>query len=355
MKRLLYFYLILFPIVGGAQTHRVSMLFAGDAMQHKSQLDAAKRLDGSYDYSEYFDEVEDEIRRYDLSIVNLETTLAGKPYSGYPMFAAPDEYAFALKDAGFNIFLTANNHSADKRRKGIERTIEVLDSLDVLHTGTFKDSLERITYYPLMLIEHGIRIAMLNYTYGTNGMLVHKPNIVNLIDTLQIKQDITDAKALGADIIVANMHWGDEYILKQNKKQERLANFLIKEGVRIVIGNHPHVVQPVDIKRKGEEIDAIIIYSLGNLISGMKTIDTSGGMLAKINISKEDGKPVVIEDFDYSLVWTHKPKKNGYYDSFKLLDVKQYEGERGKKLLGETYSNMISFANRAREAIESLW
>lgn len=335
----------------------VSLLFVGDAMQHKSQIDVAKQNDGGYDYSNYFKAVENEIQAADIAVVNLEVTLGGKPYTGYPTFSAPDEFAVALKDAGFDVFVTANNHSVDRRKVGIERTIFVLDSLQIPHTGTFKDELEREIYYPLMLLKNGIRIAMLNYTYGTNGIPVSAPNVVNLIDTTQIKKDIARANLLGAEIIVANMHWGDEYILKQNKTQERLANFLINNGVRLVVGNHPHVVQPVDIRKNSEgEIESIIIYSLGNYVSGMRTINTSGGMTASINISKKDEQSAVsVDSFDYSLVWTHKPKKNGVYTDFRLLPVSKYENEAGREELGTDYAEMESFATAARKAIESLF
>lgn len=340
------------PLIG--QTHKVSLLFAGDAMQHKNQLEDAKQANGSYDYSQYFAEVQEDVKAVDLAIVNLEVTLAGTPHTGYPTFSAPDEYALALKDAGFGMFVTANNHSADRRKKGIDRTIDVLNSLDIIHTGTFKDTLEREIYYPLMLLQDGIRIAMLNYTYGTNGIPVTAPNIVNIIDTVQIKKDIADAHKLGAHIIIANMHWGDEYVLKQNKTQERLANFLVDNGVHLVIGNHPHVVQPVDIRRRGDSIESIIVYSLGNYVSGMRTVNTSGGMTVRIDISKEPGEPVSIDAFDYSLVWTHKPKKNGVYTDFKLLPVDKFENEKGKEALGADYAEMESFAKAAREAIESM-
>lgn len=357
--RKLFFFIVtyLFCIIAdaNAQTGEISLLFAGDAMQHKNQIDDAKQIDGSYDYSLYFGKVKEEIKSFDIAVVNLEVTLGGKPYTGYPMFSAPDEYAKAIKNAGFDIILTANNHSADRRKLGIERTINMLDSLNLLHTGTFKDSLEREIYYPLMLIKNGIRLAILNYTYGTNGVVVKAPNIVNIIDTVQIKQDIIQANKLGADIIIANMHWGDEYILKQNRKQERLANFLIRNGVRLVIGNHPHVVQPVDIRRKGDEIESVVVYSLGNFISGMRTVNTSGGMMAKINIRKDSGGSIIIDDFDYSLVWTHKPKKDGLYTNFRLLPVSDYENEMGKESLGDDYKEMETFAKNAREAIESLW
>ena len=338
-----------------AQTHRVKMLFAGDAMQHKSQIEDAKKEGGKYDYSLYFKHVEQVIKKADVAVINFEVTMGGKPYTGYPTFSAPDEFAEAIKNAGFNVFLTANNHSVDRGKKGIERTIKQLDSLDVVHTGTFKDSLEREIYYPLLMLKDGIRIAMLNYTYGTNGIPVPKPNIVNLIDTVQIKKDIADSKKLGADIIIANMHWGDEYVLRQNREQTKLANFLVDNGVRLVIGNHPHVVQPVDIRKEGDSIKSIIVYSLGNYISGMRTINTSGGMVVNINISKEPRQTVSIDSFDYSLVWTHKPKVNNKFTNFTLLPVNEYETEEVKEVLGADYKEMESFAKAAREAIESLW
>lgn len=346
--------LLFYYTVSYSQSQRVSLLFAGDAMQHKNQLEDAKQASGGYDYSNYFVAVEKDVKAVDIAVVNLEVTLGGVPHTGYPTFSAPDEYAVALKEAGFDVLVTANNHSADRRRKGIERTISVLDSLQILHTGTFKDALEREIYYPLMLLKNGIRIAMLNYTYGTNGIPVVLPNIVNLIDTVQIKKDIERANLLGAELIIANMHWGDEYVLKQNKTQERLANFLVKNGVRLVIGNHPHVVQPVDIRKNGDEIESIIVYSLGNYVSGMRTVNTSGGMTVTIDISKEEGKPVSIDGFDYSLVWTHKPKKSGVYTNFRLLPVSECEAEMGREELGSDYTEMETFASAARKAIESM-
>lgn len=356
VKYILLLWLFMPSVSHFAQNHQVKMMFVGDAMQHKSQIDDARRDGGKYyDYSLYFKEVEAEVKKADLAVVNLEVTLGGKPHTGYPTFSAPDEFAKAIQDAGFNVFVTANNHSVDRGKKGIERTIKMLDSLNIVHTGTFKDSIEREIYYPLLMLKNGIRIAMLNYTYGTNGIPVPKPNIVNLIDTVQIKKDIIDANKLGADIIVANMHWGDEYILKQNKTQERLSNFLVDNGVRLVIGNHPHVVQPVDIRREGDSIKSIIVYSMGNYVSGMRTVNTSGGMAININISKEPRQAVSIDSFDYSLVWVHKPKKGNEYKNFRLLPVAEYENEEGKVALGVDYKEMESFAKASRKAIESLW
>lgn len=336
-----------------AQADSLSLYFVGDAMQHKSQLDDAKK-DSGFDYSNYFKGVERDIKKADIAVVNLETPIGITPYSGYPNFSAPSAFAQSLKDAGFDIFLTSNNHAVDKGKQGIEKTIAVLDSIQVLHTGTFVDEEEKLTYYPLMIIKNGIRVAMLNYTYATNGIDVPAPNIVNPIDTAEIRKDINDAKKLGADIIIANMHWGIEYKLNNNKEQERLAKFLIQNGVKIVMGGHPHVVQPIDIQYgESGEIENIIVYSLGNYISGMRTIDTSGGMSVSFTISKNDKGEIKIDDFDYDLVWTYKTMNNGKLSDFQLLKVSDYiNTDQGKDALGKYYSDMETFAKNATDAIE---
>ena len=347
------FFIISFTLISSAQVDHLSLYFAGDAMQHKSQLDDAKK-GNTYDYSKYFKAVEKDIKAADLAIVNLETPIGITPYSGYPNFSAPIDFAQSLKDAGFNVFLTSNNHAVDKGKRGIERTIAILDSLQVLHTGTFVDEEEKLTYYPLMIMKNGIRIAFLNYTYATNGIDVSSPNIVNPIDTKEIKKDIEDAKILGADIIIANMHWGIEYKLTNNKEQERLANFLIDNGVRIVMGCHPHVVQPVNINmNENGEIENIIVYSLGNYISGMRTIDTAGGMSTKINLHKTEDGEIVIDEFDYDLVWTYKPLIGGKFTDFQLIKVSDYlYTDEGEEYLGKYYNEMEKFAINATKAIE---
>lgn len=337
-----------------AQNQNVSLLFAGDAMQHKSQLDGAKTSDG-YDYSQYFKHIKNKIDSVDIAVVNLETTLPGKKYTGYPAFGSPDAYAYALKDTGFDIFLTSNNHCLDRGKKGIERTIMMLDSIQVKHLGTYLNQEKRELLYPLMIIKNGIRIAMLNYTYGTNGIKVTPPNIVNFIDKNQILKDIESAKLMNADIIIANMHWGDEYFLKPNKEQKDLADFLIKNGVRLVIGGHPHVVQPLDIRKVDDKIESVVVYSLGNFISGMKKVNTDGGMMIQIDISKDDEGNINIDTCDYSLLWVYKPIEDNK-QNFQLIPVEEYIGEEGKEKLDElSYQKMKVFSENAKNAIESLW
>lgn len=356
MRKILFILLFVtsFHYYTYSQESKISLLFAGDAMQHQSQLDAAKTREG-YDYSSYFKHIKNLIDSVDIAIVNLETTLPGKRYTGYPTFGSPDAYAYSLKDAGFDVFLTSNNHSVDKGSKGIERTIKMLDSIGVKHLGSYIDQEKRELLYPMMIVKNGIRVAMLNYTYGTNGINIPAPNIVNLIDKKQILLDIEDAKRMNPDIIIANMHWGDEYFLKPNKEQKDLADFLIKNGVRIVIGGHPHVVQPIDIRKENNSIENIIVYSLGNFISGMKKVNTDGGMMVRIDLSKDENGNININDCNYSLIWVHKPLENGRIN-YQLIPVVEYENESGKEELGElAYSKMTIFAKNAKKAIESMW
>lgn len=308
--------LIFFVFVASiqAQESRVSLVFVGDAMQHVPQVNAARTADG-YNYDSCFYLIKDKISSADIAGVNFETTLGGKPYTGYPTFSSPDEFAFSLKETGFDVFFQASNHAVDCGKKGLERTIDVLDSIGVKHTGVFKSKEMRELHYPLMLIKNGIRIAFLNYVYDTNGLSVTKPNIVNLIDTVQILRDLRLTKLYKPDITIAHMHWGEEYLTTPSKAQKDLTNLLFNNGVRIIIGHHPHVVQPLVVNKEQDSIKNVVYYSLGNFISNQRKRNTDGGMLAEIVISKGKDSDVVIESCDYSFVWVRKyfaNRKNNY-------------------------------------------
>ena len=300
-------------------SQEATFLFAGDAMQHQSQINAAYR-NGCYDYSSYFPYIEYEVSQADLSFVNLEVSLGGKPFSGYPSFSAPDEYAVALKDAGFDVFLTANNHILDKGSKGLLRTLSVLDSLQVEHTGSFRNRSERSIKYPLFIEKNGFRIAVLNYTYGTNGITVKPPLEVNYIEKQAIRDDIAKARKSKADVIIVCMHWGAEYKLLPNKEQTDLADFLLNEKVDLIIGAHPHVVQPMKLIKDQEGVSRqAVVYSLGNLISGMRAPNTDGGLLFKVTIKKEKNQ-IRIQSAGYILVYKHQ-QKNGDNIDFQAIPV----------------------------------
>ncbi|MCR1999159.1 CapA family protein [Bacteroides acidifaciens] len=285
------------------------LLFVGDLMQHQGQINAARTAKG-YDYSTCFEYVKEEINRADLAIANLEVTLGGKPYKGYPAFSAPDEFLTAIHNAGFNVLVTANNHSLDRGSPGLERTIQLIDTLKIPHAGTYINSEAREKEYPLLLEKNGFRIALLNYTYGTNGIPVTLPNIVNYIDTTIIAKDIETGKALKPDAIIACMHWGIEYQSLPDKEQKFLADWLLRKGVDHVIGSHPHVVQPIEVRTDSLTNDKhLIVYSLGNFISNMSARRTDGGLMVRMELVKDS--TTRLNNCEYSLVWTARPMQSG--------------------------------------------
>lgn len=307
-------------------TARVSLLFVGDVMQHDSQIRAAyDPISKSYDYSACFQYIKPVIQSADVAIANLEVTLAGPPYKGYPQFSAPDQLAEELKASGFDVLVTANNHSLDRRRKGLERTIDVLDTLNIPHTGTFKDSVSREVLYPLVFEKNGFRFSLLNYTYGTNGIPVTKPNIVNLIDTVQIKTDLAKARAQETDAIIVFMHWGAEYQDTPNRSQRQIAQLCFDNGAMLVIGAHPHVVQPME---RDTLKNTLVAYSLGNFVSGQQSRYRDGGAMLWVELEKlravDSTTSVQIKKASYELEWVYRnnalsPKK--YF----ILPVKEFE------------------------------
>lgn len=339
MKTLAVFMAVLLYSVTLSSQERITLLFVGDLMQHQAQIDAARVSEGKYDYSSCFSLIKEQISQADLAIGNLEVTLGGRPYRGYPMFSAPDEYLQAIKDAGFDILLTANNHCLDRGKKGMERTIQLLDSSGIRYAGTYKNLSERRQRYPLFINRNGFRIALLNYTYGTNGIKATSPNIVNYIDKNTILQDIQSAKARQPDAIIACMHWGEEYQSLPNREQRELANWLLQQGVTHIIGSHPHVIQPMELRTNGTE-QHIIVYSLGNFISNMSKANTDGGLIFTLQLEKHplpqpirpsytgqsqtplpDSNPLPfpycrVSYCGYNLVWTGRPEltKEGFYN-----------------------------------------
>lgn len=296
-------------VADSSATDTLRLLFVGDLMQHQGQIDAARTPTG-YDYSTCFEYVTKEISSADFAIANLEVTLGGKPYKGYPAFSAPDEFLTAVHHAGFNVLVTANNHSLDRGKSGLERTIQQIDSLKILHAGTYIHSEEREKKYPLLLEKNGFRIALLNYTYGTNGISVTSPNIVNYIDTAMIAKDIVASKELKPDAIIACMHWGIEYESLPNKDQKFLANWLLQKGVDHVIGSHPHVVQPIEVRTDSLTANKhLVVYSLGNYISNMSARRTDGGLMVKMELVKDS--TTRLNHCEYSLVWTARPIQSG--------------------------------------------
>lgn len=330
MKRLSCFWFFLLIQVDGMvaaqDTTRVSVMFIGDIMQHDTQIQSAFDVKtGKYNYDTCFRFIRKYFHAVDLTIGNLELTLGGRPYTGYPQFSAPDELAWALKRAGVDVLVTANNHSLDRRRKGLERTISVLDSAGILHTGTFRDTVERLNDYPLVVRLNGVSLALLNYTYGTNGIPVTKPNVVNLIDTAVISRDLQKARQLQPDAIVVFMHWGNEYQTQPGAAQKQLAEFCLKQGASIVVGAHPHVLQPMYWYK---DQNKLVAYSLGNFISGQRDHPRDGAASLLVEIIKvyhPDSVSVQLADAKYLLHWVYRtPLPNR---RFLVLPVPEFEND----------------------------
>ncbi|MFC2089940.1 CapA family protein [Bacteroidota bacterium] len=283
------------------ENSRLKLVFAGDIMGHDTQIASAKAVGkGEYDYSSCFKLLSPYISEADIAIGNLEVTLAGAPYKGYPAFSSPDALAVELKEAGFDILVNANNHALDRKKEGLERTLKVLDSLGIVQTGVFEDLRDRQTRFPLIVEKNGIRLAILNYTYGTNGIKTVPPNIVNYIDSTSLTNDLMKAKTANPDFIIALMHWGLEYQRTENEEQAELATFLLENGTDLIIGSHPHVVQPI----REYDSNKLVVYSLGNMISNQRKRYTDGGILVDVTLEKKE--KVRIMKYNYLPVWVHK-------------------------------------------------
>ena len=279
------------PLMAVAQfftpVQQIDLLFAGDIMQHEAQLNMARQSDGKYSFSYCFRHIKETVQSADISVANLETTIGKSGYSGYPSFCAPDSFLYAVKDAGFKVLLFANNHCMDKGKRGALHTLDMLDSLQIAHCGVYRNAEERKERYPLIIEEKGVRVAILNYTYSTNGREIPRPMVVNLIEKETIVRDIQAAKEKAPDAIIACMHWGDEYISLPPQHIKELSDWLIEQGVDHIIGNHPHVVQPIEIRESQTTPDRnVVAYSTGNLVSNMSLRRTDGGIMIAMELIK---------------------------------------------------------------------
>lgn len=283
------------------------LLFVGDAMQHVAQRDAAQVSREVYDFSQCFEAVTPMVADADFAVANLETPVGCPPYAGYPCFSAPASYSQALKDAGFDLCLTANNHTLDRGPRGLRSTVSTLDEQGMLHLGTYGNDSLRAAALPLVVNVNGIRIAFLNYTYGTNGITPRDGVVVDYIDRQRISDDVDAARTANPDLIAVCMHWGDEYFLLPNTTQRHTADFLEALGVDLIIGGHPHVIQPMELRpnRYYPDKQVLLVYSLGNFISNMKKTDTRGGAVAHVRLqrSRHNGATAIL-GADYSLVYT---------------------------------------------------
>ena len=288
---------------------RARLTFTGDIMVHSWQYNEAyDSQTDTYNFMHNFQDMKPYFQSSDLVIGNLETVLAGREagISDYPLFNTPDEFLDALKDAGFDVLTTANNHCMDKRKDGLLRTLDKLDEYGFAHTGTFRSQQERDTI--LIQEVNGMKIAFLSYTYGTNGIPVPDSYLVNLLDRELIQKDMAAAKALNPDLIVVLPHMGVEYETYARQEFQDWADFLFQEGADIVVASHPHVLQPMEMKTiteaDGTTRTGFVIYSMGNFISSQTTPPRNASILLQIDLKKTGEEKPIIEQVSFVPIWT---------------------------------------------------
>jgi len=344
------------PVVESDKTVKLTAI--GDIMCHSTNFKAAYNSSAkSYNFMPVFEQIKDYTSAADLTIGNLETTLSGsaRGYSGYPTFNTPEILAQNLKDIGIDVVSTANNHSLDKGFSGLESTIKELDKVGLEHTGTFTSKESQNTI--LTKDVNGIKFAFLSFTYGTNGIPVPsgKDYCINLIDKNLIKEQISLAKQQNPDVICVNMHWGIEYKILQNAEQEDLANFLFENGVDIILGSHPHVLQPMEKRTitlsDGSKKDGFVIYSLGNFMSGQNDSDPKNSIILNMQITKHSDGKITIDSYDYIPIYMYNQNTSDS-NKYKIIDIKSaiklYESG-DKKINATLYKTLQGALTRIRK------
>ena len=304
-----------------------TMTAIGDVLCHNTQYwDAYDKSTNTYDFSYVFEDISYYTKISDISVGSLETSFAGEErgYSNYPTFNSPDQLAYALKGIGIDVISTAGNHCLDMGFSGLSRTIDVLDDADIAHLGTYKTQEEQNQV--LFKYVKGVKIAFINYTYGTNGIPVpsDKKFCVNLIDKDLIKKHIDTAKSQNADMIVACMHWGTEYRTSANTEQKELTDFLFQNGVDVILGNHPHVLEPMEKRtvtlEDGSTKDGFVIYALGNFIADQNAENTRNSIILNLTITKHTDGKITIDKADYVPIYMYKDSSKSI-KKMKLIDI----------------------------------
>lgn len=306
----------------------ISLCIIGDVMMHSRQLE--------YDHTHFLKHIAHKLKESDFAIANMEFSLGGRPHSGYPQFSAPDSYAaYIAEDCGVDVFLIANNHILDRGKRGMRRTLHVYDSLGVKHSGA---------EYPLMLSRKGLKIALINFSYGSNMRDDGSEPRMRLFDKDEIRAAMDEARSQGADFILALPHWGNEYELSHSSTQEAWAEWLVENGADAIVGTHPHVVQD------STHIDGKpVIYSLGNAVSNMSARNTRLGLIATLRFVRDplSGDSHMLEpELDFS--WCTLPGM--LFDNYGTILIKEWATRRNEWLTPSDYDNMAATLRRVQSA-----
>jgi poly-gamma-glutamate capsule biosynthesis protein CapA/YwtB (metallophosphatase superfamily) len=335
----------------------VTISFVGDLMCHGPQYEYARVQKDSFDFRPSFSEIKKYLASSDITIGNLETVVEGKGsrLSSYPLFNSPIEYLDALKDAGFDVLITSNNHCLDKGIGGIEKTIASLDKYGFNHLGTYKNREDRdsIRIYTV----NKIKIALLSYTYGVNGnyIPVGKNYAVNLIDTSLIKKDVDAARKKNADVVLVYFHFGEEYQLVPNRYQKDIVKNTIACGADLIIASHPHSIQPVEyfVPVNGKLDQGIVAYSLGNFISNQRWRYSDCGVILNFTLEKTGKEKIILDTLSILPTWVYKgdtgnkrafvilPADTSVYNSFPSY-ITKVDKEKILQSFNDTKRTLIS-------------
>jgi len=275
----------------------LTFYIVGDIMSHGSVREGAEK----HGYEGFFKHVAAKIGAADLAVGNMEFPLAGKPYSGYPSFSGPSAFAAYLSDVGFDVLLTANNHMLDKGSAGLERTIDRLETMRIPYTGIARDAASDTLVNPLLVPVRGVRVALVNFTYGTEGGASAQWPKVHYMNKEQLAPVMKRARE-HADFVIVFPHWGDEYALRHNARQEDFARWLVAEGADLIVGGHPHVIQDV------QEIDGVpVVYSLGNALSNQNDLPARMEAVLTLRLVHRFGEPLRLLPLHFDYLWCTKP------------------------------------------------
>lgn len=309
---------------------KVTLVAVGDNLIHNTLIDAGEQENGSRDYTSFYENIKSDISAADIAVINQETMLGGSSfaYAGYPCFNTPWEVGDAAINAGFDIFTCATNHSLDVGYAGIEQECKYFDSHpEVTHVGTndSEEDYNSVVYYE----KNGIKFAILNYTYGTNGISIpeSKPWCVNMMDKEKITADVNAAKQ-NSDVVIVFPHWGTENSTSVSDYQREYIKLFSELGVDIVIGTHPHVLQPVEwVENEQTGKKMLVYYSLGNFISHQTSLNQLCGGMAQITVEKR-GEEISITSAKLTPVVCWYKSSSGKF-SFSVYKLSDYTEELG--------------------------
>ena len=311
------------------QDAKVTLLAVGDNLIHNTLISAGEQADGSLNYDSLYANIKPEIEKFDIAVIDQETILGGSSfeYTGYPVFNSPWEVGEAAIGAGFDIFNCATNHTMDKGWAGIEKEIEFFSNHnEVVQLGvnSNEESYNKITYYE----KNGITFALLNYTYGTNGIPLpeDKPWCVNLMDKDKITKDVTEARK-NADCVIVFPHWGTEYSFEVSDYQREYVKLFSDLGVDLVIGCHPHVIEPVEwVTNETTGKKMLVYYSLGNFISHQIDLENLIGGMAQVTIEKKNGEIEITSAKFVPIVCHYKRGESGKFE-FNVYKLSDYTND----------------------------